>query len=580
MVRRRPGCAGRLRGRGTAVRTRIAIPVALYTVRYETRRGRPYSGFERLVLDAVADGAGDIGELEELFGVHRRIVVECVVTLVQAGWVAVAADGALVATAAGREAAHIGGIPRTTEVNAIHAEIVLLDQHRGGLALRSDATYTNRGRAEKYADVMLARKIHRRSLEPLEVQHLLRTRHGEWISWIDPIIQLSTNNLHYVVGELDSANGTIVNVPAAFLDALPEDLVEDVAEATSAVSVEGDDDSYHSRSRWITAVDPSDVVVGTAEHSELLEGVLKEGARSRVLIASAFLSAERLTHLGPSLHAALLRGVDIDLLWGYDTPDAAERVAQLDQVVQTAEMLKAPGRLTYNRSAAQSHIKVLAFDSQPGTWSVVVGSHNWLSARPGGDLVDISIGLQHPGIAAEIGTLVSEAMRTDTGADGRSCAFWRNLGSSIVNDPGEPDAGKPVNVVSGRSHEIVLRNALRRSRSRLTISSHQFGSVARRRLAARSAPVDFSGRVCVADFHDDLAQADADRLAASAGLALETHPTLHAKVIVSDDEVTIGSYNYLSTDTAGAATRHRELSVTVSDGALAEYIDSILRAPN
>ena len=100
------------------MRTRIAIPVALYPVRYETRRGRPYSGFERLVLDAVADGAGDIGELEELFGVHRRIVVECVVTLVQAGWVAVAADGALVATAAGREAAHIGGIPRTTTRSA------------------------------------------------------------------------------------------------------------------------------------------------------------------------------------------------------------------------------------------------------------------------------------------------------------------------------------------------------------------------------------------------------------------------------------------------------------------------------
>lgn len=560
------------------MRRKVAIPIALYDVRFETRRGRPFSGLERLILDAIVDDAGELHELEQMFGVHRRIVVETVVTLVQAGWVAVTSGGDLVPTSLGVEAAGLEGVPRTTVVDPTRRQVVMMDQVGGAVALKYEASYVPRRRAENLADEILPRRVHRGNLEPLEVQHLLPARIGEWVSWIDPDIRLVSNNAHYVVGEFDFSRNTIVNVPAAFVDSLPTDLINQATSARGILHVAEDDDVAHAdewQGRWVADVSTDDLTVGCAAHHDLIVDALQHSAQTRVLIASAFVGRNRLRKIAPSLHAALIRGVDVDLVWGYDSEDSKERVADLIQIAQTAETINAPGRLTFNRSAAGSHMKVLAFDRDPGAWEVTIGSHNWLSAAVDGDTVDISITVRHPGVTAEVGRLVAESMRPEIESDGRSRSFWAALGHNLITQPEESTEGTAVTVVAGRSHEITLRAALRRARRRLLITSHQYGQLAHRRLAAASGASredKFIGLVFIGEFQDDVDREDAANAVAECGLHLRQRKTIHAKVIVNDDEVTIGSYNFMSADAAGSARRQRELSVTLQNADIAAAV--------
>jgi hypothetical protein len=61
------------------------LPIARYRVVYQVASGRPFSSFERLLLKAIKDGHGSVPALAKMFCIHRRMIVEGLVTLMQAG---------------------------------------------------------------------------------------------------------------------------------------------------------------------------------------------------------------------------------------------------------------------------------------------------------------------------------------------------------------------------------------------------------------------------------------------------------------------------------------------------------------
>ena len=69
----------------------VFIPISVFRVPYEVAAGRPYSYLERLVLEAVSQDTREMEGLCDIFGVHRRIVIEVLVTLMYAGWIALEA---------------------------------------------------------------------------------------------------------------------------------------------------------------------------------------------------------------------------------------------------------------------------------------------------------------------------------------------------------------------------------------------------------------------------------------------------------------------------------------------------------
>ena len=66
------------------------VPIARYKVEYQVASGRPFSIFEKLLLRGIDGGSNTLGSLAEMFKVHRRLVIEGLVTLMQAGWVSIA----------------------------------------------------------------------------------------------------------------------------------------------------------------------------------------------------------------------------------------------------------------------------------------------------------------------------------------------------------------------------------------------------------------------------------------------------------------------------------------------------------
>src|SRR6266511_4795735 len=97
---------GRPQGAGMIV----LVPVSRFRVAYELARGRPYSRLERRVLETIAHGGASLRTLRTTFRVHERLFVESVVTLVTAGWVAVAGctEARFVLTVEGSDAVGTG----------------------------------------------------------------------------------------------------------------------------------------------------------------------------------------------------------------------------------------------------------------------------------------------------------------------------------------------------------------------------------------------------------------------------------------------------------------------------------------
>src|SRR6266849_5561125 len=84
-IARRAGCL--LRDLKEDKMIALFLPVSLYKVKFKVAAGRPFSRFERLILKAIDAGTNELDDLVKLFCVHRRMVVEGLVTLMQAGWV-------------------------------------------------------------------------------------------------------------------------------------------------------------------------------------------------------------------------------------------------------------------------------------------------------------------------------------------------------------------------------------------------------------------------------------------------------------------------------------------------------------
>lgn len=570
----------------------FVIPVTLFSVTYETGSGRPYSGFERLVLKAIAGGRTDLAALEREFRVHRRVVIESLVTLIHAGWVALgSAEADLVLTPAGNAAASSEADPTTLVVERPPPATVVMEQVTGAVVHSSKVRYTTRW---KLADVWkrairLPAQIHDISLDLGRVQQLLPCKAEQWIRWIDPDIGLRSSGAHYVVADLETETGRIEGLPRTFADAvepqlrlhaggrlrmaLPLDLVADSNDAVRPT-------------RWSTRVSPADVVVGTEEHGARVEGALAT-ASSRVLIASAFVTRAAVEALAPQMETAARRGVDIDLLWGYSSESApTSGLAAVEALALALQGSGSRGRIRFNRAPSGSHMKVLIWD-EPSGWRTVIGSHNWLSAYRSIPLVDASLELDCVEVVGTIARHVASIWAATSGeALSAVPSSWQAVAAELsgiraaereVSEPLPADSEDrvvDVSLVYGRSHEVELRNALRSSRHRLVIGTHTVSAAGVERLAwgveAEREP-NFRGVILVGEVLADSGIEAVEEAASRASCRLLKRP-LHAKVLVSDSSAVIGSYNYLAADPTGFGSRARELSVKVHDGDVAGFV--------
>ena len=66
----------------------VLLPVGVLRVPFQLASGRPYSYLEELILTSLSEEAKGLDQLCVLFAIHRRIVIEVLVTLMYSGWIA------------------------------------------------------------------------------------------------------------------------------------------------------------------------------------------------------------------------------------------------------------------------------------------------------------------------------------------------------------------------------------------------------------------------------------------------------------------------------------------------------------
>lgn len=577
----------------------VLLPVSRYRVRYQVASGRPFSFFERFILEGVRDGHSSIEALERMFRVHRRVLIEGLVTLVQAGWVAIdRTTHELLPTKAGLKAI---GRP-----DALPRNIVVLDQvdHligervQGQVAKGTEVTFSPRSELRPHMQQVAV-------MPPRDLPHpldagilvpLLRTDECEWIHSCGPI-DIVRDGADYAVVDVDTSSEIITGIPGKWIPLLRDELL-DRARSKERHLVESG--TFYSTDpaltqlvrRELATVDSADVgdpdewvldpaldrVIVGPEHHTLVENWL-ETARSYICIVSGTLNHSTVARLDGHLRDAVRRGVVVDVMWGdrgeSQEEDSHKRAFEiLKKIEWDSHHSAGRGRLTVGRQPIDSNARIL-FGDVGETFEAAVGSFDWLSSD---SAHDASVLFREPNPVARIARLVGDFAAADerlsTGV-GLTClrhaveGMDRQAAESAERRAAEREKGLPadrsvdvplpqehtrgkvrVRIVVGRQNHAILPILAGEARRCLIVLGHRWGGSAAGVFKALNGALERGCRRVELRYGEDIDPGkDHDDLAGGfekLGGVIRQNPSFHARlVVVDDDTAAVTSFDWL-----------------------------------
>jgi hypothetical protein len=465
------------------------LPVTKYRVQYQVATGRPYSALERLMLESVGAGQRTLDELCDTFQVHRRVVVEAIVTLMKAGWLALHPEGSFVVTELGTKILSHGvdALPPSIQIEERESHVIL-ERVQGQVAKNSDVDYVPRSRLKDRweAGVLVRKGEQENSVQPGMIESLLyRDRaNGEWIRWIGKI-HVVRDNVDFVVVHVDPDREVITGIPPQWEALLKQDLLTRTRRRRDEIHAEPPDDPTLKQfvrrgalqseadagdtDRHLIRLDPGDLINGLHAHRAILSAWLRSA--SYLAIASASLSEETITALQPELLSAVKRGILIDVVWGTaDGPGHGSALKVLKKLEYDSLRDGGSGRLLVNHHPTGTHAEVLLGDPN-GTFAAVVGGYPLLH---GDDAPALSIHLRHPGPLSRLCHVVADlAARDPHLANGAGVRFLRNSAADLEGRllSESPTGDTEVRLVLDRQHGQLLRELAERPPRRLLIAS-------------------------------------------------------------------------------------------------------------
>ena len=206
----------------------VLIPVCHYRVHYQIASGRPFSVFERLVLEAIHDGSGTLETLEACFHLHRRVITEAVVTLMQAGWVAINRNNhILVTTESGKAGIRSeGALPGNIIIQEKSSSLVG-ERLVGQLARGEDVRFFPKQQLKKERPFIVELRAENipHSLDPGVLVPHIKTEEGTWIRSCQPGI-VARQKADYVVAHVNLKTKVVIGLPEAWLPAIRDQIID------------------------------------------------------------------------------------------------------------------------------------------------------------------------------------------------------------------------------------------------------------------------------------------------------------------------------------------------------------------
>ncbi len=481
------------------------VPVTRYRIVYVVGAGRPYSAFERFLLEAIGDGISTIDDLVQTFKIHRRIIVEGIVSLLHARWIGLAADSGgarFLVTRSGHAALSDKASLPPRQRNSTHYRSLMME-HVAGQITRSAVTLRTKRDLKELGlwelGIPIRSRIRSDVLEPGQVRPFLSVRAdaNEYIRWIEHIEPAGTTA--FVLTEVNMSNGMIKpgSIPREWEALLAPRLVDEVQRVdnrrretsgrlddqplkqflmeTSPVA----DDPGNSEETWPVQLERQDLVIGAKAHLAIVKDRLAR-AQTMVVLSSAYLHFECVQFLAPHFKAAINRGICVDVLWG-KLPAIKNRKShngalQLLRVLEN-ETQASGGRLLVVDEPCNSNARILLSDPL-GVFEAVVGSHDWLSEPPTSTRKTASVRLSHPGPVGRLCLMLADVVAYDERlSTSASVVGLRNaaamLDRRVTSETHEGDRINEIRVglICDQYHQSALHTALSTSVDIVTISS-------------------------------------------------------------------------------------------------------------
>jgi cardiolipin synthase len=304
-------------------------------------------------------------------------------------------------------------------------------------------------------------------------------------------------------------------------------------------------------------VAPDDIIIGGEAQAECLHTLIEQ-ASSRAIIHSTFLDRNKFKALMPLIRTACMRGVRFDLLYGADKVDE-EETKNSAEAVEIAKLVRndrdIARKFHVHMRSTGSHAKILLADNDDGDWIAAVGSCNWLSTPF--KSVELSVVLRDPGVVADVATAIQKMVDRRGLLDDLASEMALTAKDLRRIEPQEGEA--LVSLVTGDSHDILMRTASGSAARRMLVGSHRLGTTARPNVVIPGeAAVDraeIRASLIYTRPSGPLKSRHARTLkeeAAANGFRLikAENPDLHGKFLIwDDDDVVITSLNWASATT-------------------------------
>lgn len=586
----------------------VLVPLSRFRIAYEVAAGRPFSQFERLILRAIKEGASELSELRATFQVHPRLLIEGLVTLTHAGWLAIGGPGheGFVLTAGGHEAAASDQPPSTIDVTARRASVVM-ERLSGALIANNEVRFASRKELGDVWDraLRLSPEVTENQLDEGQVQHLLPRRQGEWLRWIGPIDML-TKGANWLPVDVDIQSGSVIGLPDSWAPRLQTAIISRASEAGETKPSEAMDRLVVARqhvrkSRRVAAeqgeavglqgpgsmrpsfVSDEDFCFTEAQHESLLSAAMNE-AHSSLFIASSFPNIEKLEYLRDGIEAAVKRGVSVDLLFGELGGTSQELRAAIDWSSKVAYEARQQGAggLRFSRRASSFHGNLLLWDGTNG-WSACIGSYKWLAISEDREEAsfprDVSVRISEPGSVASLARCaVGFWAAVDTEMLSSTADRWRGIAAELdrkASGEAAHEANANVGLVVDGEHVTLIDEWRSTAQSRVLAASRELGSLSRVLRVERDNDSLETISVDIVYGSTDKKQdwlADAAKRVERTNGSLTLIDYFHGEVLIKDEFACVTSYNILGDACRIGSSLGRDLGIVIEGRELVQSL--------
>ena len=539
----------------------------------------------------MGEGSATIDALVDEFKLHRRLITQAVVALVQDGFVALGGvgDAALLPTREGEAAVTRGVLARTVVVPGRKTTVVM-ERLAGSLAPNTEVRFIDeRDVRDVYRESpKLAARVVYNDLDGAQVRHLLPRAQGEWLQHVGRITQLSKGS-HWLPVDADVDAGAVIGLPDRWTRSL-KSVILDAASGLQPGSrpierarplpqrrrpvheSEEASDSQLPPEAPVIDVSATDVLADEAEWQARVRGIL-DGCRGTVLVATPEIDPASVALSADELTSACDRGVHISIVWGRDAGGGLEALKKLR--FDTGNFT----RLDFNQVACPTAaMLVAAIDDDEAV--AMIGGVGYLSRVIPDGLATLALVLHDASIISAACTAVSGAWRAAadesfaTGPDHIN-RIAAQLEARAVEHPASSASGVPARLVLDRDHELVLSAALVGAAQRITLLSSNPSAVAPTRIVALMSTTrgsDFELCAMLGSEPSDPAVANQLRaLIRAQGGTLTIRPGSGC-ALLTDDVAVIGSFDPLGTEPYDTSRGVRHLSLEVRSKSIVDVI--------